>query len=713
MLKDVIDLQQNAIHKLVELIKTDKKDEITFKAPTGSGKTFMMADFMNQILSENSNVIFLVSTLSKGNLAGQNYDKFIQYADNGNFSYLKPYLINTEITSEESLFIPTDYNVYILPRDLYKKDGRLMNGAMDNFLNTIINPPFLQGLYKKIYLIKDECHIDTKNLDSISESYFTKTINFSATPNLKRGQMPDVEITEEEAVQAKLIKHVELIEDEYDIEDALNKLEDIKGDYINLLGVNPCLIIQISNKNKAVEELSNKVLSALNNHQKLKWMILVGNSKKKGIISCDTNDKVKNLPVSKWKDYAKDNTSTIDVIIFKMVISEGWDIPRACMLCQIRDSHSDMLDRQVMGRVRRNPRLLDFENLSEEAQKLATTAWVWGMTEEGKGKSYAVKLFDEPTDITNAIKLKTTRLKKLTEKANFNLNQFISSRGNLSNCSNIFELYRKLNKSDDNIKKMCYEYADNVDKWWKFNDNIDDITKEYNRYTCDYSKSMEIVKDEQGKDKLTSFPATSLYVDNENYVPISDWVWKKRNGSKNFSFDSNAEMEWARILEKLSMLDNGNNQKVIKQVICGKDNPSAKNLLKNMLPDKLNPTEKFLWGKNYITNSEIKYEYYLDGTHFSYPDFIMMDNYERIHIFEVKSVNKSNNSNFNFDKEEYLTKIEELKNCYKEASRLTGHIFYLPMQKNDEWHIKQYIDGKEEVLTEKMFYEFFKKPVNT
>ena len=77
MLKMAIDLQQNAVQQLIE--GTDKKREITFKAPTGSGKTYMMADYMNKILSENSDVIFLVSSLSKGNLAQQNYEKFLQF----------------------------------------------------------------------------------------------------------------------------------------------------------------------------------------------------------------------------------------------------------------------------------------------------------------------------------------------------------------------------------------------------------------------------------------------------------------------------------------------------------------------------------------------------------------------------------------------------------------------------------------------------------
>lgn len=703
MLKEVIDLQQNAVSQLVEQIKT--KSELTFKAPTGSGKTYMMADFMNRIIANNPNVIFLVSTLSRGNLASQNYDKFLQYVNNGNFAKLNPYLINTSISTEESLFIPTEYNVYLLPRDLYKNKGLLMmRGAMDNFLNTITTSLF--GLGKQIYLIKDECHIATKNLDLISENYFEKIINFSATPNLKRGQTPDVEIKEEDAIQAKLIKNIEYGDEEDSVKDALDKFQEIKTQYRNLLNVNPCLIIQISNKDKAEEELKSTIFPALNEHQDLKWMLIV-DDKNKG---SDTNDvfKVKKLPMSKWRDYAKENTSTIDVIIFKMVISEGWDIPRACMLYQVRDTKSKQLDEQVIGRVRRNPRLLDFENLSEEAKKLAATAWVWGCVDTEKTKSFAVKLFDEPTDITDEIKLKTTRLKNLTENTGFNLVDFINSKKDEPKYLNIFNMHKILNKSDDNIKKMCYEYADTVDKWWKFNNNIDEIKSEYNKYICDYSKSMETTKDEQGNDVYATFPSTSFYVDNGNYVPLTDWVWKKRNGGTKFSFDSAAEMEWARILEKLSYKTASNSKSAIKKVFCGKNNISAQSLLKGMLPDKINPTEKFLWGKNYVTNSEIKYEYYLDGVHFSYPDFIMIDSFDRTHIFEVKSVNPSKNKNSNFDKEKYKAKIQELEKCYKEASLLTGHIFYLPVQKDEDWNIVRYLNGERKVLTEFEFYNFVK-----
>ena len=703
MLKMAIDLQQRAVEQLVQ--ETNNKNEITFKAPTGSGKTYMMADYMNRILSENSDIVFLVSSLSKGNLAQQNYEKFIQYSQSGNFPNLNSYIINTDISGEESLFIPTDYNVYLLPRDLYKKGGRLMNGAMFNFLNTMTSS--FMGKNKKIYLIKDECHIDTSNLNDLSENYFTKIINFSATPNLKRGQTPDIEITETDAVQAGLIKNVEYGKEEDSLDDALDKFEKIKGQYIDSLGINPCLIIQISNKDKAEEELQNTVFPALNRHKDLKWMLIVDKSKNAG---ADTNDvfKVKKLPVSKWRDYAKENTSTIDVIIFKMVISEGWDIPRACMLYQVRDTSSKQLDEQVMGRVRRNPRLFDFENLSEESKKLATTAWVWGVVDEDKTVTRVVNLYDEPTDITDVIKLKTTRIKPLKEKSDFDLDSFMKKQDDYITGSNIFDLFRKLNRSEDSIKEMCYDYADTIDKWWKFNDNIENITKEYNRYSCDYDTSMETVKDEDGNDILASFPVSTFYIDNENYLNISNWVWKRKGGSSKFSFDSEAEREWASILKDLSFANNVNNDNVVKGVLCGKNNPSAKGFLKEQFPQKLDPTEKFLWGKNYVPNSDIKYEYYLDGIHFSYPDFIMMDSFGRIHIFEVKSVNTSNNVSSGFDSEQYNLKIKELEKCYLKASSLTGHIFYLPVQKGDNWHIIRLMNGKREVLTQDTFEIFVK-----
>ena len=718
MMQDVIRLQDNAVTSLVEAL--NKKNEITFKAPTGSGKTHMMADFMNRVLEENKNVVFLVSSLSKSNLAEQNYKSFCDSKDRGDFPNINPYLISSEISGEETLFIPETYNVYVLPRDLYKAGGRLMQGAMDNFLQTITNNLFGSGLNKVVYLIKDECHIATNNLDNLSTTYFTKTINFSATPKLKRNQYPDVEISEEEAINAKLIKSVEWIEDESEVADAINKFEEIKDDYRNKLGVNPCLIIQISNKDKATEELEH-IYSVLNQneHQDLKWMYIVSDSKGKTEGGSNTNDvfKAKNLPVSKWKDYAREKESTIDIIIFKMVITEGWDIPRACMLYQVRDSQSKQLDEQVVGRVRRNPRLLDFERLSLDAQELAMKAWVWGIKEKDKQKIHTAKLYDEPTDITNNIRIKTTKLKTLKRKPGFDIHEFLDKCKEDNHYSDIFTLYRKLKKTEPEVREMAYDYADNPSKWLKFTENIDKVVKESSKYTCDYEQSMELVKDDSGKAKEVSFPVESTYTDNKIYENIGDWVWKRKAASDKFSFDSEAEREWASKLKDLAKDDNKENpaRRVAERVTVGQKNPKAgqMKISGGIEPDKLEPSSKYLWGKNFIANSEIKYEYCLEGIHSSYPDFVMKDCFGRIHIFEVKSVNISSSTPSGFDSQAYKDKIEELKKCYKQASKLTNHVFYLPVYKDDNWHITRLLNGDEDTLTYNQFTDFIKtKPAN-
>lgn len=680
MLQEAKELQNKAVTELFNKAHS-RKTELTFRAPTGSGKTRMMADFMNRMIVEQHDIVFLVSTLSKGNLAQQNYDSFIKCSQDGAFPELNPYLINTEISGEEELYIPTDYNVYVLPRDLYKEGGVLMRGSMDHFLKTMTDGDLGMGLGKKIYLIKDECHQATNNLDEISSRYFARTFNFSATPNLARGQMPDIQISDEDAVAVKLIKRVELIEDEdVTVDDAIDKFLEIKTQYNNLLGVHPCLIIQISNKDKAEWEWQDKIKPALDKHQALKWMVIVntykdsGSEDKKKELLCDTNDDVKKkLPVAKWKDYAKGDHSTIDIIIFKMVISEGWDIPRACMLFQVRDTTSKQLDEQVMGRVRRNPRLLDYEMLSPEAQNLASTAWVWGIRPKEMQKEIPVRLLKIGEDtVRNQIRIKTTRLLELTERQDFSVVDFMNKQHKLLAYDDIFSLYRKMQQGDNTLRDLSYQYAaDDYVKWWNFMEAYEKIKKEYDTFKVDYEKSM--VEGEE-----TSFPVSSLYTDSLNHDEIEDWVWCRHDGKGDqFAFDSDAEREWASYLAKIST-------KTIAEV------------------EQLDDNERYLWGKNFPYNSEIKYEYYSNGVHKSYPDFVMKDRKGRIHIFEVKCLNGTGKAGFS--EEDYKDKVEKLMECYKYCSKkLKDHIFHIPIKKGDEWQIMTYENGTEENLTKDMF----------
>ena len=152
------------------------------------------------------------------------------------------------------------------------------------------------------------------------------------------------------------------------------------------------------------------------------------------------------------------------------------------------------------------------------------------------------------------------------------------------------------------------------------------------------------------------------------------------------------------------------NGRVGKRVTVGKQNPKADmdDLFGGKEPELLETKQIYLWGKNYVANSPIKFEYYLGALHSSYPDFVMKDSFGRVHIFEVKSVNISSSMVGGFDNNIYKTKLEELKKAYKQASKLTGQIFYLPILRDDNWRVFQYVAGSEKLLTKDEFVNFCK-----
>lgn len=688
MLQEVIDLQNEAVSKLFACVKS--KSEVTFKAPTGSGKTYMMSDFMNRVIACDSNVVFVVSTLSKGGLGEQNFKAFCRFARE-RFGNLKPFLIDSNDSGEEALHIPSDYNVYVLPRDLYKEKSKLKQGALVNFLKSLSADLERESQGKKIYLIKDECHIATKNLDSLimdnkGNGYFEKVINISATPKLERKQFSDVEITEEQAVNANLIKAVNLknIDDESNVEELQNAI----GEYVNLkkayldeqngVGLNPCMIIQISNKDKADKEIET-IKEALALHSELKYMIIVDD---KNSNKCESNDKIaqgKNkLPVKKWKEYAKGNNSTIDIIVFKMVISEGWDIPRACILYQMRDSKSKQLDEQVIGRVRRNPRLLDFENLNEAQRDLISRAYIYGVKPK---ESNAIKVWLKggihdglvENEIIKEFAIKVTTLKS-GEKLDFSAEKILANLradfNEMRGKKDIFTLYRGI-ESNSALEAECKAYAgSDASKWYAFANNFALLKNEYEKEVLDYDKSVEI-SEISGNLALESFFNEREYgFDKE---ALEHWIWLC--DGERFAFDSKAEKEWIKIIRE----------------ICKKE------LIKSIV---INGEKVALFGKNYPYSSGIKFEYYLNGRHFSYPDFVLKDFSDRIHIFEVKSVDSSFGDfgglgeSSAFGGGEYGRKIAELAKVYKAISKKLPYHFWIPIkQKGNAWEVRCYADG--------------------
>jgi type III restriction enzyme len=256
MTKQAILLQDTAVDKIINLLHG--KDEVTFKAPTGSGKTVMIAKLMSKLLESDKNLVFFVSSLSKCELAEQNdntFQEFKRFLKN-----LNPYLIDSSSSTEQSgVVIEYNHNVYTIPRDLTRKGGKIMSGPLNALIYNII----LQN--KKIILIKDECHQAQNNIDAIADNHkFYKKINLSATPQTSKFNI-DVEITENEAIEAKLIKPYQIkgrgngyqIDKYAELNESITIFKELRSQYQTLFNINPCLLIQIPNSAKGEEELAH------------------------------------------------------------------------------------------------------------------------------------------------------------------------------------------------------------------------------------------------------------------------------------------------------------------------------------------------------------------------------------------------------------------------------------------------------------------------
>lgn len=230
-----------------------------------------------------------------------------------------------------------------------------------------------------------------------------------------------------------------------------------------------------------------------------------------------------------------------------------------------------------------------------------------------------------------------------------------------------FALCEKLSGASNDFASLCQEYSGkDVQKWYQFMSHFDAIKAKAEACLAD-DKNMEIGDE-------VSLPAMSFYDDSDFDMTIPDWIWIRANSDSDaeFSFDSEAEKAWAKILlDTISVMD------TVSEIKSG-------------------GRTRYLWGKNFPFDSAVKFAYYNDGVHDSYPDFVMKDKNGRIRIFETKSLNQS--STIPVDDKAYKQKIEALIKGYTAASNLLDYVFYIPIQIGSDWRIHRIEHGSLSIL---------------
>lgn len=368
-------LQSQKVEEIVNHFNNGNR-RVDFKAPTGSGKTLMATGVISKLINTNSDKkwIFIIATISSSDLPEQFERKINEYKGDLEFNDFDVEYIHSP-SNNKAAKTPKDMQVQIKPEEnkVYIF-GKATFGKNRIITEQKIIDSFVQECKQQGYTvcyIRDEAHIGTKlsdsqvaNFEGLMNDYADFILKMTATLNFKDTTTKKVELTEQELNNPEkndgkwLIKtkferlYNDKIDDSDLLDGAIQKFQEIKQDYgkLNCI-IKPAMLIQVDNEPTEIEKkrVFNDTLEMVKNKLSaagLSWVKYFGNSDKEA--SNVDND---NFTLDKITR----NDDTTDCIIFKIGPATGWDIPRACMLLQLRNVCSTNLNIQTVGRIKRNP----------------------------------------------------------------------------------------------------------------------------------------------------------------------------------------------------------------------------------------------------------------------------------------------------------------------------------------------------------------------
>ena len=334
---------------------------ITFKSPTGSGKTFTMTKYIEAMIewSREENVekeiAFLWVSIGKGDLEEQSYNS-----------------INSNIQGETKVYkIDEVYQKdYLNSGDIvvFNWEKIRSRNKAGQWTNIVMKDQeegnFVRCLEKTkergtiIILIVDESHAvaEAQRAKELKAEIINAdlTIDVSATPTLK-GHTVNVDaskVIKEGMIKKEVIINSNLGEGNTEtilLDSAYDKMKELKKAYKdNGVKIKPLCLIQLPNaeegdeKRQIVEEFLNQK----------------GITSKKEKLAIHLNQERLNSEREILCEY--DNS--VEYLIFKQAIDTGWDCPRAHVLIRFRETSNIVFDLQTVGRILRMPEQKHYGN---------------------------------------------------------------------------------------------------------------------------------------------------------------------------------------------------------------------------------------------------------------------------------------------------------------------------------------------------------------
>jgi type III restriction enzyme len=354
--------QEKALNKLITRTKElfeEKKEKATmvFQSPTGSGKTFMMSKYIEQMIKEfeNEELCFLWVSIGAGKLHEQSY-----YSLKKNFmGFPDVYLLEDEFHGGRSSIARNE--VVIVNWDkLNQKDraGDWKNVLMKdseryNFRDVVENTTKL-GI--KIIMIIDESHTSSTSnramelRDDIIKPFLT--IEMSATPIINDYD-DKVSVNSDDVIEEGMIKKEIIINEDierFNLDDITSEELILKTAYSKRfylarkyeeyeLDINPLCLIQVATGESGAQKIEFIESFLAKN----------GVTYENGKLAIWLSDDKINL------EMLHDNENRVEFLIFKHAIATGWDCPRAQVLVKFREKGSEILEIQTVGRILRMP----------------------------------------------------------------------------------------------------------------------------------------------------------------------------------------------------------------------------------------------------------------------------------------------------------------------------------------------------------------------
>jgi len=353
------DYQKRAIEslhlKIEKSLKSSDNEVIVFQAPTGSGKTLMVAALLKDLVqNRKTSHKFSFIWVSVRRLHQQSKEKLEKYYEDGRVltcSYFED-LEDRKISENEVLFInwhsinKKDINIYVKENE------------QENNLNNIIQNTKEDG--RTIILIIDESHhtaSSQKSKDLIEIISPKLTLEVSATPHqgeyaIDRETVRLADVKAEEMIKSEIninpefltIKIGDKSSDELVIDQALKKREHLAKLYKEEgSNISPLVLVQLPDSQGTLLNKKEEVIEILK-----KKHLTEDNGKLAVWLSEDKSDTLPNI---------EKNENEVEVLIFKQAIALGWDCPRASILIIFRESKSFTFTIQTLGRIMRMPEL--------------------------------------------------------------------------------------------------------------------------------------------------------------------------------------------------------------------------------------------------------------------------------------------------------------------------------------------------------------------